>query len=191
MTPPKNITGQKFGRLTAIRKEGRTKSRIVTWLCQCDCGRLKVVPGDSLRRGSSKSCGCLQKENGIKQCLARTIHSHSRRGKMTGEYICFNNMHRRCYSPQSGQWNNYGGRGIQVCLRWWDFANFLADMGLKPSPNLTLERIKNDVGYMPSNCKWATRIEQARNRRNRRLFPERDNKGRFYGPKSKLISSVV
>ena len=97
-------------------------------------------------------------------------HGHARRGRISPEYNALRDMHKRCYNPKSRGFKNWGGRGIQVCLRWHRcnpdrLQNFIADMGLRPSPQHTIHRINNDWSYMPSNCKWATWLEQARNRR--------------------------
>lgn len=165
-----DLTGQQFGRLTVIRRDGSNKWRISLWLCRCTCGNEKIVVAGNLNRGDTKSCGCLQKEtrkiNGY-----RTVHGHSQKGKVTGEYISWCNMIQRCINPKHKYWKNYGGRGITVCDEWrCSFPNFDRD-----SPNwkqgLTIERKDKDGNYCPDNCRWATRKEQARNKRNSLYVP--------------------
>jgi hypothetical protein len=155
-----NLIGQNFGKLTVISRAGSSAHQKRTWLCLCDCGKQIVVDGGHLKSGHTKSCSCLQKQ---KIGDLRRTHGHSMR---TPEYRAWAAMKDRCGNPNNPAYKNYGGRGIKVCQRWIEsFENFLTDMGLRPSPGLTLERIKNDDGYEPSSCKWATRIEQANNTR--------------------------
>lgn len=95
-------------------------------------------------------------------------HGNARRGKRIAEYGVWAGMHQRCHNPASKSFPNYGGRGIFVCDRWEEFSAFFADMGQRPTPSHTLERVNNNAGYGPDNCTWATRSEQCRNRRPRR-----------------------
>lgn len=111
-------------------------------------------------RGESRSCGCLKDE--ILKTASRT-HGHS--SPVSPEYRAWNNMRNRCSNPKVNHYQDYGGRGIRVCARWQIFENFLADMGRRPSPLYTLERMDNDGNYEPGNCKWATRYEQQHNKR--------------------------
>lgn len=157
---PVDISGQRYGRLQVERLEGLNSSRAYVWSCLCDCGNRVIVAGSKLRFGHSKSCGCLSVDR------ARTMNlTHRLRKSPT--YSTWAAMWARCTNPGHKDWHNYGGRGILVCARWQKFENFLADMGHRPD-KLTIERTNNEKGYKPSNCKWATRSEQARNQRRRK-----------------------
>jgi len=157
-------TGEKFGRLTILREVDRKgKYRMVE--CQCDCGRLSVKRLGHLTAGATRSCGCLS----IETSSARSkTHGFSHSGN--SEYLAWKGMHARCTNANRPDYKNYGGRGISVCARWSDFLNFLQDMGPKPTARHSLERKNNSVGYSPDNCVWATRSEQARNRRTTRML---------------------
>lgn len=163
------LTGKRFGRLTVGRiadvdRQGRTR-----WYCRCSCGNRRVVVGGHLNYGATKSCGCLMRE---RTSRANTTHGHRRfslKNHQSIEYTCWTTMIQRCTNPGTKNWKNYGGRGISVCRRWRSsFCNFLADMGLKPNPALSIDRINNDKGYYPSNCRWATRSVQCKNQRPRK-----------------------
>ena len=153
-----NLIGQTFNRLTVIGySHKRNKSHY--WLCQCDCGIKKPIWSAVLRNGKTKSCGCLALET-------RTKHGHS----STSEYSSWHGMVKRCTKRHCKDYPSYGGSGIEVCDRWLDFSNFLADMGKKPTIKHSIDRIDNSKGYEKSNCRWATRSEQGRNQTTNRII---------------------
>lgn len=152
--------GQRFGRLVVIDQPGVNND----WRCRCDCGAVRVVPAKSLMRGVTQSCGCLRRE-----MTARKNTVHGMCG--TAEYWTWRGMVGRCHNPREPSFHNYGGRGIQVCEEWrHDFQAFFADMGPKPSPSHSIDRIDNEKGYRPGNCRWTTNTVQMNNtRHNRRI----------------------
>lgn len=157
-----DLAGQKFGRLLVIENVGKNKWKNRQWLCQCDCGKKSVVTTSNLNSGTTISCGCFNREKS-------TIHGHYKNNKESPTYTSWNHMMDRCKNPKHLHYHRYGGRGITVCKRWIKFKNFLEDMGERPE-GLTLDRRNNDRGYYPKNCRWATNIQQNRNRRNNVLI---------------------
>lgn len=154
----------RFGRLTVLG-EGEKQGKYRRALCRCDCGEERLVHTFSLTGGRTVSCGCYhhEKQVGVAAGIGRRNRRHGMWG--TPEYGAWKAMLDRCRNPRNHAYENYGGRGITVCKRWQVFDNFLADMGIKPSPDLSLDRIDNDRGYAPENCRWATASEQNQNRR--------------------------
>lgn len=172
---PKAIdeAGKAYGRLTVIECAGRDSKSRLLWRCYCDpklggCGNETIVRGVYLRRGETRSCGCLERDNRL---TSSVTHGHTVARERSPEYWTWIAMKARCLIESATGYKDYGGRGIRICERWVDsFAVFLADMGPKTSPKHSIERIDNNKGYEPGNCRWATRKEQNRNTRNNRML---------------------
>lgn len=159
-----DLTGQRFGRLTVLsRAENRGKS--VYWNCVCDCGSSVTVRASGLRRGTCQSCGCLHKERvALASSKANRTHGRSK----TRLYHIWKGLFTRCYNPNSPAYAWYGGRGIGVCDAWSkDYMPFYEwSMASGYNDTLTIDRINNDEGYCPENCRWVDMKEQSRNKRS-------------------------
>jgi hypothetical protein len=160
-----DLTGQRFTRWLVIDRAYTPSTKGSMWNCECDCGTLRVVSLSNLRGNLSKSCGCLHRER-----LGNRRRTHGMSQGKSPEYAVWQNIKTRCTNKKRREYKNYGGRGIVMSPRWiTSFENFLADVGKRPSPKHTIDRIDNDRGYEPGNVRWATRTEQNQNKRNSRL----------------------
>lgn len=154
----KDLTGQVFGKLTVLAFSAVRPKLGAYWLCHCECGRDTVHRGADLRKGYITSCGCHKAQ---RLRAAATTHGLSH----LPIYRRWCGMVQRCSDPNHIAYDNYGARGITVCVRWLSFENFYADMGEPPSKSHSIERRDNSKGYSPDNCYWATPSQQNRNTR--------------------------
>jgi len=163
-TPQKISIGQRFGRWEVLDNTVKHNKHFAA-LCRCECGAEGIVRIAKLLLGKSQSCGCLRNDN-------LTTHGHTANAIRVDshEYWIWNSMVQRCTNPKNAGYMNYGGRGIGLDPRWSVFENFFADMGRRPTIWHSVERIKNEEGYNQDNCRWATRKDQNRNKRNNRFI---------------------
>jgi len=155
----KDLGGMRFKRLTVLERGPNSKSNATQWFCLCDCGNVVVVIGKHLKSGHTNSCGCWK------------IYVNTRHGGYNSrEYKAWIGMKSRCNDKHSVGYSCYGGRGIKICNKWLNsFENFLKDVGKCPT-GLTLDRINNNKGYEPNNCRWATKEQQFANMQKSRVW---------------------
>lgn len=168
MSALKDLTGQRFGRLVVTGRAGSDNQKRAKWKCCCDCGCVTVVTSSNLLRGITKSCGCMHAEYLLNR---NTVH-----GKLKSRlYGVWKNMKKRCANPATHNYHRYGGRGITVCDEWlhnfqafydWAIANGYDENA--PKGQCTIDRIDNDKGYSPDNCRWVDTATQNRNKSNNR-----------------------
>ena len=159
-----DLKGQVFGRLTVIERAPNAACGRSKWLCKCSCGNMTEVQSNDLRGGKVLSCGCYSRDLLLER---RRTHGESK----TRLYIIWKNMRKRCHNKNDTAYPRYGGRGIDVCKEWdsyVSFKNWAHNSGYDDT--LTLDRIDNDKGYSPQNCRWATYFEQRKNQRNTKLY---------------------
>lgn len=154
---------ERFGTLVVIGEAPRSNRGMRKVLCQCDCGKQKAIRYDSLKRGDSKSCGCVRDKQ-----VGDRFRTHGKKG--TPIYQIWYSMRQRCRDIKHLAWDNYGGRGISVCERWQSFGYFYTDMGDAPFAGAQLDRIDNNGNYSPENCRWVDCKTNSRNKRNNHIL---------------------
>jgi hypothetical protein len=167
-----NLSGLRFGGVTALQRTDVKVDGKYKWLCVCDCGEKFVTSGPKLKSGEVISCPACSRE---RVRLGRVTHGM----RNSVEYRTWTHIKSRCYNPNVPEYDRYGGRGISVCSRWLEsFDNFLSDMGPRPSASHSIDRFPdNDGNYEPGNCRWATNKEQNNNTRaNRKIAIEGETK---------------
>lgn len=167
----RNIVGLTFGRIFVFaeapsKREKTGRLRRCSW-GRCACGDERIYRNSGLVSGNTESCGCLMLE---RVRAAHTVHGHTPRGKRTRTYESWLHLINRCTNANDPKFSYYGGKGVTVCERWrTSFANFLADMGECP-PGLEIDRWPDKLGnYEPGNCRWATELQQQRNKSSNRI----------------------
>ena len=156
--------GQRFGLLTAVERVENGPQRQQQWRFRCDCGTETTTRVVSVYNGNTTSCGCVGRQRLLEHCRGEANANFKHGMSESPEFMVWKSMIQRCQDPNCTTYHRYGARGIGVCRRWQEFANFFADMGYRPTPQHTLERKNGARGYMPSNVVWATRTTQAVNR---------------------------
>lgn len=159
-----DLTGQRFGRLVVLERAAHAKGERVRWRCKCDCGKVTIVLSDKLRCGETRSCGCLQKE-----IVSRYNTKHKKCDEKL--YRIWNDIKQRTGNKNNPRYADYGARGITVCAEWQNdflaFRTWALTHGYQEG--LSIDRIDNDKGYSPDNCRWTTDIQQANNKRNNHI----------------------
>jgi hypothetical protein len=162
-------SGRVYGRLTVLSPYGVSKHNDKLWLCRCECGTEKVFTSNHLTKSKREkmgiSCGCLRADRNRERGIANRKHGHSSRGRVTKEYTAFFAARARCRNPKNCHFPNYGGRGIE--FRFESFAQWFAELGPKPGPGYSVDRIETNGHYEPGNVRWATAVEQRANQRKK------------------------
>lgn len=162
-----DLTGKRFGKLTAIRKHSSIKNR-VHWEFICDCGNSHVADGSSAKSGGTNSCGCTHIESAKRNGKLTKGPISKHRLSHTPEYAVWKAMKQRCGNPNDAGYKHYGGLGVSVCERWKEsFDNFIQDMGFRPSDLHSIDRTNPYGNYEPENCRWVTLDVQANNKRKK------------------------
>jgi hypothetical protein len=157
----RDLTGERFGRLLVLMRVENSKNKKSQWLCKCDCGKEVKITVDKLNSGVTRSCGCLHNELLMERSRTHGL-SHTRL------FSIWCGMKSRCYNSHQPRYNDYGGRGIIICDEWFNDFKAFYDWGMANGyqDNLSIDRINNDKGYSPDNCRWADSDEQQRNKRS-------------------------
>lgn len=169
-----DLTGRSFGRLRVVSFFGKDKYGNTLWECLCQCGNTVVAGGSHLRHGNTRSCGCFRKDANTEKW---TTHGKAN----TKLYRVYHSMKDRCERPGCKSYKDYGARGITVCGEWQSFDPFYTwAMSNGYKEGLTIDRINNDKGYSPDNCRWIPKAQQSANRREDRKMTRKDPiTGRF------------
>lgn len=163
-----DLTGKRFGKLVVLNKADKNSRGEIRWLCQCDCGKTSLVTTSNLNSGNSQSCGCSR---------GNRKHGGAVDGHVERLYRVWLDMKNRCSNQNSPSYEYYGGRGISVCKEWSEsyssFRDWALANGYKSDARFgecTIDRIDNDIGYCPTNCRWVDLRKQGKNKRNNRLL---------------------
>lgn len=166
--------GERFGMLTVLAKSDKRHRRSVLWECVCDCGEIVFRKSYSLKSGRSDNCGCYSRKKAVETLgplAGNPSHGHAAGETPSSTYNAWRGLKGRCNNPKNSDYSDYGGRGITVCAQWNDsdsFEKFLEDMGERPDwATGGLDRIDVDGNYEPGNCRWATKEQQAQNKRSK------------------------